>query len=64
MKYGAQERKWAMRMLARLTPAQRLRYEEACKLAPRHAKSGKLYDGEKARIAERIIYEDSLCQKQ
>lgn len=62
MKYTAQERVWVMRLLARLTPAQRLRYEAACREAPRHQHSGKLYDGAKAAIAERILYEDSLIQ--
>lgn len=59
VKYGAQERAWVMRLLARLTPAQRARYEDACEHAGRHEHSGKLYDGEKARIAERILYEDA-----
>lgn len=47
-----------MRLLARLTPEQRIRYELACRTAPRHYSSGKLYDGAKAKIAERILYED------
>ena len=59
MKYRAQERKWVMRLLARMTPEQRQRYEEACRDAPRHPHSGKLYDGAKAEIAERIMYEDA-----
>jgi hypothetical protein len=59
-KYPAQERAWVMRLLARLTPDQRRRYEEACSKAPRHHKSGKLYDRAKAEIAERILYQDSL----
>lgn len=59
MKYNAQERKWVMRLLARLTPEQRIRYEIACRDHPiRGAHSRKLYDGEKAKIAERILYED------
>jgi hypothetical protein len=48
-----------MRLVARLSPAQRLRYEAECRKAPRDHRSGKLYDGEKARIAERILYEDA-----
>lgn len=60
MKYCAQERAWVMRLLARLTPIQRARYEAACRSAPRHHRSGKLYDGMKAAIAERILYEESL----
>lgn len=60
-KYNAQERKWVMRLLARLTPEQRRRYEAACCCHPvRGAHSGKLYDREKAAIAERILYEDAL----
>lgn len=60
VKFKAQERRWVMALLARLTPAQRLRYEAACRAAPRHPHSGKLYDGAKAAIAERILYEDSI----
>ncbi len=60
MKYSAQERAWVARLLARLTPDQRQRYELACRAAPRHHRSGKLYDGAKAAIAERILYEDVL----
>ena len=59
MKYKAQERVWVQRLLARLTPDQRVRYELACRAAPRHPHSGKLYDGDKAAIAERILYEDA-----
>jgi hypothetical protein len=58
-KYRAQERAWVIRLLARLTPEQRARYEKACAEAPRHH-SGKLYDHAKAEIAERILYADSL----
>jgi hypothetical protein len=60
VKYTAQERAWVMRLLARLTPDQRQRYELACRAAPRHHNTGKLYDGEKAAIAERILYEDVM----
>ena len=60
MKYRAQERAWVMRLLARLTPAQRVRYEVECRKTPRHYSSGKLYDAAKAEIAERILYEDQL----
>jgi len=59
-KYPAQERAWVMRLLARLTPEQRARYEKACAEAPRHPRSGKLYDAAKAAIAERILYADAL----
>ena len=60
MKYRAQERAWVMKLLARLTPDQRRRYEEACRTAPREGAHQRLFDGEKARIAERILYEESL----
>ena len=60
LKYSAQERAWAMRLLARLTPEQRARYEKACSEASRDFRSGKLYDGTKAAIAERILYADAL----
>ena len=55
MKFKAQERAWVMRLLARMNPNQRARYEAACRLAPRHHRSGKLYDLAKAEIAERIL---------
>ncbi|HAM56007.1 MAG TPA: hypothetical protein DDX89_04650 [Candidatus Omnitrophica bacterium] len=61
MKYRATERGWVMRLLARLTAEQRQRYEEACRTAPRHPHSGKLYDRAKAEIAERILYEDRIA---
>jgi hypothetical protein len=48
-----------MRLVARLTPAQRQRYEAACADAPRHHRTGKLYDREKARVAEAILYADA-----
>ena len=57
-KYPAQEKAWVRKILVRLTPAQRERYEAECKVAPRH-RNGKLYDTAKARIAERILLEDS-----
>lgn len=60
MRYSAQERAWVRRLLARLTSEQRARYEIACAEAPRHHGTGKLYDGERAAIAERILYADSL----
>jgi hypothetical protein len=63
MKYRAQERAWVMRLLARLTPDQRKRYEAACRDAPRHHRTGKLYDDAKARIAERILYEDAVAAR-
>lgn len=59
MKYAAQERAWVRKLLARLTADQRRRYEEACRVAPRH-RNGRLYDGAKAAIAERILLEDRL----
>jgi hypothetical protein len=59
-KYRAQERAWVMRLLARLSPEQRARYEKACSEAPRHHNTGKLYDHAKAAIAERILYADAL----
>lgn len=57
-KYPATERAWVRRILTRLTQDQRRRYEEACKVAARHHSSGRLYDSARARIAERIMYED------
>ena len=60
MKFNAQERRWVMRLLSRLTPEQRARYEAACREAPRHHRTGKLYDDAKARIAERILYDDMM----
>ncbi len=58
MKYAATERGWARKVLARLTAAQRERYEAECVTAPRH-RNGKLYDSARAAIAERIMYEDA-----
>lgn len=60
MKYKATERGWVMRLLARLTPAQRIRYEAAMRKAPAHPYSGKKYDRLKAEVAERILYEDRV----
>ena len=57
MKYAAQERKWVARILVRLTSAQRDEYERECKRPLYRHRNGKLYDSEKARIAERIMYE-------
>lgn len=62
MKFKAQERAWVAAVLARLTPAQRERYEAECKTAPRHHRTGKLYDVDRARIAERIMYEDNRAR--
>ena len=59
MRYKAQEKRWVQRILARLTPEQRERYEEECRKAPRHYRSGKLYDTARAAIAERILLEDA-----
>jgi hypothetical protein len=58
VKYKATERAWVTKLLARLNADQRRRYEEACRKAPRHERTGKLYDGAKAEIAERILFED------
>ena len=58
MKYAANERAWVRRILARLTPDQRERYEEKCQMAPRH-RNGRLYDVSRAAIAERIMLDDS-----
>ena len=49
-----------MRLLARLTPAQRARYEAEMRKRPGDAHSGKKYDRLKAEVAERIIYEDRV----
>lgn len=59
MKYKATERVWVMRLLARLTPAQRERYEREMRAEDGHHSTGKKYDGLKAQVAERIMYEDS-----
>ena len=61
-RYAATERRWVMQLVARLTPDQRRRYEAACREAPRHHNSGKLYDGAKAAIAEQILYGDTPKQ--
>lgn len=59
MKYKATERAWVRRLLASLTPDQRQRYEAAMRLEPGHHRSGKKYDGLKARVAERIKLQDA-----
>lgn len=59
MKYPATERAWVARILARLTPDQRKRYETECRDAARHHSTKHLYDAERARIAERIMYDDA-----
>lgn len=64
MKYCAQERAWVMRLLARLTPDQRRRYEEAMRRAPGYHTTGKKYDAQKAAMAERILYEDRMREAQ
>lgn len=48
------------RILARLTPEQRERYEQECKTAPRHYRTGRLYDPARAEIAEQILLHDHL----
>lgn len=58
-RYPVRERDWVERLLARLTDEQRARYAEACKTARRHP-NGKLYDKDRARVAERILYEDTM----
>ena len=59
MKYRATERAWVMRLLARLTPEQRRRYEAAMREAPGDYRTGKKYDWLKAQVAERILLEDA-----
>ena len=44
MKYRATERGWVMRLLARLTPAQRARYEAEMAKRPGDYRTGKKYD--------------------
>ena len=56
--YRPQGREWVKRLVRLLTPDQRMRYEVECRIAPR-CHNGRLYDGEKARIAERILYNDA-----
>ena len=41
-----------MRLLAKLTPDQRIRYEFVCRSAA--------FDGDKVKLAERILYEAQL----
>ena len=50
---------WVTKVLARLTPKQRELYEKECRSAPRH-RTRKLYDGARAEIAERILYEAAM----
>lgn len=59
MKYRATERAWVMRLLARLSPDQRRRYEEEMRQALGHWHSGKKYDLQKAQVAERILLDDA-----
>ena len=60
MKYKATERGWVMRLPARLTPAQRARYEAEMAKRPGDYRTGKKYDRLKAEVAERILYEDCV----
>jgi len=60
MKYKAYERAWVARLLARLNSDQRRRYEEEMRKRSGHYSTGKKYDGLKAEVAERILYEDAL----
>lgn len=62
LRYRATERAWVARLLARLTPDQRKRYEAEMRRQPGHHASGKKYDGLKAQVAERILYEEALGQ--
>lgn len=55
-RYAPQERAWVKRLISRLTSEQYERYVIACRKAPRHHNSGKLYDHQKAEIAEAILY--------
>jgi hypothetical protein len=58
MKYGATERRWVARILATLTPAERAEYERRCaEGGRRHHSTGRLYDRERARIAEQVKLE-------
>jgi len=57
MRYKATERAWVMRLLARLTVAERAEYERRMRLEPAHPHSGKKYDDVKARVAECVMYE-------
>jgi hypothetical protein len=56
-RYPATERRWVMRLLARMTPAERAEYERRCAVAPRHHATGRFYDLARARIAEQVMYE-------
>ena len=56
-RYCAQERKWVRQLLCRMTKAEREEYERRCAYAPHHHRSGKLYDGMKAQIAEQVMLE-------
>jgi len=60
MKYKATERGWVMRLLARLTPLQRARYEADMATRPGHYRTRKKYDRLKAEVAEHILYEDRV----
>lgn len=56
----ANERDWVRAILVRLTPGQRKRYEMEMAQTEGHPNSGKKYDDLKAKVAERIMYEDAL----
>jgi len=60
VKYQATERGWVMRLLARLTLAQRARYEAEMAKRPGDYRTGKKYDRLKAEVAERILYDDRV----
>lgn len=64
MKYRANERNWVMRLLARLTDDERTEYEKRMRAATGHFRTGKKYDGQKARIAEQVMYEFRVAKKE
>ena len=59
MKYQATEKAWVRKILRRLTPQQREEYERRCKEESAHLRhrNGKLYDTQRAEIAEQILLE-------
>ena len=60
-KYPANERRWVMRLVNRLTAPQRARYELACQEATKHY-NGRLHDRARAQIVEAILLMDTLKQ--
>lgn len=63
MRYRANERKWAREIIRKLTPDQRERYEAACATNTDLRFNGRLFDDAKAKIAERILYEDYVADR-